>query len=148
YADLLDIVAYPPSSRDIPTPTQLALAPSTPESATAGRGFRETLEEQLVNLQLEERKLLNHGLLEAHPQVQAVRDRMASVRGLFSSAVKGEHQPDQTNWIEGFVKLKIQLLKQEFADNERTEKSLATLFDAAQADARGATLHEIEDESQ
>jgi capsular exopolysaccharide synthesis family protein len=149
YAELLDLVAGPPSTRDLFSPTQIAIAAPSADPPNQGRGIRETLEEQLVNLQLEERKLVNHGFGEAHPQVQAVRDRMENVRGLFSSSLAKEgNRPDQKAWIEGFVKLKVQLLNQEFSENERSEKSLAALFDVAQSDAKGATLHEIEDESQ
>ena len=59
-----------------------------PDATTTGRSYKETLEEQLVNLKLDESKLLSHGFGEAHPYVQSVRDRMKTVRGL-SSAGRG-----------------------------------------------------------
>ncbi|HMC88662.1 MAG TPA: polysaccharide biosynthesis tyrosine autokinase, partial [Gemmataceae bacterium] len=118
------------------------------EPWNAGRSPRETLEEQLFNLRLEENRLRQSGLGAAHPEVRAIRDRIDGVRGMISpaAAIEGPAE-DQKAWTEELVKLKVRLLKQELMDNERTDRSLAVLFEHDQKEAKESALHEIEDES-
>jgi polysaccharide biosynthesis transport protein len=149
YADLLELVSVLPANRDILTSApEATIRGGTGEVLSTNRGGRETLEEQLVNLQLEERKLLLSGYGPAHPQVAAIRDRIEGVRGLIAPSSEARPpEPGQKEWVEGFVKLKVRLLEQEFRDNQRTDQSLAPLFDRDQKEAKEAVLTEIEDES-
>jgi uncharacterized protein involved in exopolysaccharide biosynthesis len=139
YADLLDLVAGPPTNREIINTGQVGPATQAPDASSAGRGVRETLEEQLVNLELEEGKLKQQGFGEAHPNVQSVHARMDTVRGLLgTSSTKDGRSSDNGGWIAEFVKLKVKLLKQELADNRRTDKSWEALLgrdaDSSQVD--------------
>jgi polysaccharide biosynthesis transport protein len=146
YSDVLPLVTGVPANKEIITPTQLSTPRTNGEPWNVGRSARETLEEQLINLQLEEKRLLQGGLGPAHPDVRAIRDRIEGVRGMISPSAAAEGLGDDKAW-EGFVKLRMRLLKEELAANARTDKSLAALFEYDQKEASESTLHEIEDES-
>jgi polysaccharide biosynthesis transport protein len=147
YSDVLPLVTGVPANKEIITPTQLSTPRTNGEPWNVGRSARETLEEQWINLQLEEKRLLQGGLGPAHPDVRAIRDRIEGVRGMISPSAAAEGLGEDKAWVEGFVKLRIRLLKQELAANARTDKSLAALFEYDQKEANESTLHEIEDES-
>src|SRR5437588_2478347 len=148
YSEILPIISGVPANRELITPTQLGNARPNDEPWNAGRASRETLEEQLINLRLEERRLLKSGVGPAHPDMRAVRDRIDGVLGMISPSTSTlGHGQDQKEWAEELVKLKIRLLRQELSDNERTDKSLAKLFEHDQNLARESIVHEIEDQS-
>jgi capsular exopolysaccharide synthesis family protein len=143
YAELMEMVSGLPTNRDL-----LVGGPLSPETkALEGtRDIKETLEQQLVNLQLEEQRLMNQGLGTGHPQILAIRDRIESVRSLVSPPTGGQPlKPEQTAWIETFVKLKRHTLKQELSENERAIQSLTALFSDDQKDANQSRLYAIEE---
>jgi polysaccharide biosynthesis transport protein len=148
YAELLELVSVLPANRDIFTsPQQAAASAGTGDGLSTNRGIRETLEEQLVNLQLMESTLLKSGLGPKHPEVQKVRDRIEGVRGLITpSSGARSKQKAQKAWVEGFVKDKVDLLRREFRDNKRTLESLTPLSDRVEKDAKKALLYEIDDD--
>jgi polysaccharide biosynthesis transport protein len=152
YAELLELVSVLPANRDILTSTQQATAPAgTGDALSTNRGIRETPEEQLVNLLLEERTLLKRGLGSKHPQVQAVRERIEGVRGLIAPS-SGPRSPSskqktQKAWVEEFVKLKVGLLRLELRENQRIDQSLDPLFKSNETEAKKAVLYAIEAEA-
>src|SRR5437588_5711445 len=145
YLEILPMVSGVPGNREVMTGSQVPSARVKAEPWNVGRPARETLEEQLINLRLEEQGMLKSGLGPAHPDVRALRDRIASVLGMISpsSSTQGRGQ-DQQAWVEELVKLNVRHLKQELSDNERTDNSLAALFEHDQSEAKESILHEIE----
>jgi capsular exopolysaccharide synthesis family protein len=84
----------------------------------------------------------------AHPEVVSVQNRIRDVKTLIMPSSSGGNSGSKpTVWDESLVELKIQLLKQELVENERADKALRELFERDQLDAKGAMVHEIEDES-
>jgi polysaccharide biosynthesis transport protein len=148
YVEILPLISGLPANREMINTTQLNSARTTGEPWNTGRPARETLEEQWFSLQLEEGRLLQRGFGPAHPDVQALRERIDGVRGMISpAAARRGPGDDERKWAEDLARLKVQLLKQELNDNERTDKSLTALFEHDQQEAKVSALHEIEDES-
>ena len=106
YAEFLDIAARLPANREVVAPSLL----TQPEPWMAGKSARVSLEEELVNLQLQESKLLeNYG--SDHPDVQAIRKRIETVRGMIAPAAAARGQvPAQSSRVRELVDLRIQLL--------------------------------------
>jgi capsular exopolysaccharide synthesis family protein len=132
-----------PANRDVVAPHLL----TNPEPWTAGRNTRDTLEEELINLQLQEQKLLEvYG--QKHPEVQALRQRQETVRRLIlpaSGAAADPATPPQTG--ADLTALKIELLRRELHDLQAADTALAGLFEREQKAAGTSFLHEVEDES-
>jgi capsular exopolysaccharide synthesis family protein len=141
--EILSLVSGLPANQEILSPTHFGNSDPT----MAGRTTRVTLEEELVKLQLDEKRLLeSYG--SANPEVQAIRNRIRHVTDLItpSSASEGSGS-NPSVWDADLVNLKIQLLKQELVENERADKALRDLFEHDQTDAKAAIVHEIEDEA-
>jgi uncharacterized protein involved in exopolysaccharide biosynthesis len=104
-----------------------------------------SLEEELLNLQVQEGKLL---ALRApnHPDVVAVRQQIDTVRRMLlpSGEAEGAHGKGTGTAL---AKLKIELLKQELDELKLTERSLATLFDEEKKGVSASYLHEIQDDT-
>jgi len=142
-AELLAIVSGLPTNREILSPSLL----TTPEAWNGMRAPRATLEEELINLQLHEGKLLeSYG--SAHPEVQAARKRIESIRGMMAPA-SGDSgkRSGQRGREEELISMKIDLLKQELKDTQAVEKSLDELFERDQKEAKISVMHEIQEES-
>ncbi len=142
---LVDMVSGLPTTHEIIATGLL----SAKEPWQAGRSARATLEEELINLQLQQAKLLeNYGA--HHPQVLAAKQRIAQVRNLIT--------PGNGNPPNGIVPavgdlplqhladMKIQLLRQELKDNKRAEESLALLFEREQEEAKATGIDETQDD--
>jgi capsular exopolysaccharide synthesis family protein len=145
--ELLAIVSGVPSNQAILAPTLLpqTAAPSQAEPWNAGRNARVTLEEELINLRLHEEKLLEvYG--SNHPEVQSIRTRMETVRALITPS-SGQAAPAQSAKDEMYVAMKVELLKQELADNQRAEKSLGEQFEQVQKEGRISFANEAQDDA-
>jgi capsular exopolysaccharide synthesis family protein len=142
-AYILSLVAGLPANQEILAPT---FFPNTDAQMT-GRTPLVTLEEELIRLKLEEKALLkSYG--PAHPEVQSIQNKIRDVSELITpSPAAGDSGTKPTIWDENLVNLKVRLLQQELAANERTDKKLQELFEHDQLDAKASIVHEIEDET-
>jgi capsular exopolysaccharide synthesis family protein len=144
--ELLAIVSGVPSNQAILAPTLLPqTTPSLAEPWNAGRPARVTLEEELINLRLQDEKLLEvYG--PNHPEVQSIRNRMEMVRALITPS-SGRAAPAQSAKDEDYVAMKVELLKQELAENQRAEKSLGEQFEQVQKEGRISFANEAQDDA-
>jgi capsular exopolysaccharide synthesis family protein len=142
-AGVLDLTAPLPANREVVAPNVL----TNPEPGASARSARVTLEEELINLKLQETKLLEkYG--ENHPEVRAVHARLEAVRRMIlPSHVGGNGPSDKADVGEELVALKVQLLRQELRDLDVAEKALTSLFENEQKAAGGSFLHEVEDDN-
>jgi capsular exopolysaccharide synthesis family protein len=143
--ELLAVVSGVPSNQAILAPTVLPqTAPSLAEPWNAGRSARATLEEELINLRLQEEKLLEvYG--PNHPEVRSIRNRMETVRAIITPS-SGPATPGQSVKDGNYVAMKVELLKQELAENQRAEKSLGELFEQVQKEGQISFANETQDE--
>jgi len=141
--EILDLVSGLPANQEILTPTHFGNS----DPGMAARNTRVTLEEELVRLRLEEERLLeSYG--PANPKVQAIRNQIRSVSKFIKPSAAGEgSDATPSAWEADLVNLRIELLKRELVESERADKALRELFEHDQLDAKGAMVHEIEDES-
>ena len=107
-----------------------------------------SVQEQLFPLLLEERKLLQiHGT--KHPEVIAVRDRIAYARKLMllpPTSWRGS-DPGAGELSNDPVGLYMDLLKQKIEHLKRAEDTLASVFQAEQDEARRLAVYEIQNDS-
>jgi capsular exopolysaccharide synthesis family protein len=137
----LALTAPLPANQDVVAPSLL----TNPEPWSGGRTSRETLEEQLINLQLQETKQLEV-LGRNHPDVQATRARMEVIRRMMLPSAPGG-SGGKPGAGEELAAVKVQLLRQELRDLGASEKALASLFEREQKAAGGSFIHEVEDEN-
>jgi capsular exopolysaccharide synthesis family protein len=142
-AGALDLMAPLPANQEVVAPNLLTNA----EPWSGGRTSRGTLEEELVNLQLQEIKQLEV-LGRNHPDVQATRARMEAVRRMMLPSAPAKGGADKPGAAEELAAVRVQLLRQELRDLEAAEKALAGLFEREQKAAGGTLIHEVEDENQ
>jgi uncharacterized protein involved in exopolysaccharide biosynthesis len=144
--ELLAVVSGVPSNQAILAPTLLPqTAPSLTEPWNAGRSARATLEEELINLRLQEQKLLEvYG--PNHPEIQGLRNRMETMRGMIAPS-SGQKTPDDSPADGSHFAMKLGLLRQELAENQRAEKSLAELFEREQKEGQISFANETQDDS-
>jgi uncharacterized protein involved in exopolysaccharide biosynthesis len=144
--ELLAVISGVPSNQAILAPTLLPqAAPSLAEPWNAGRSARTTLEEELINLRLQEDKLLDvYG--PNHPEIQALRNRMETVRGLIAPSA-GQKTPAESPEDGNYLAMKLGLLRQELSENQRAEKSLAELFDREQKAGQISFANETQDDA-
>jgi capsular exopolysaccharide synthesis family protein len=158
HAELLDIVSAMPSHTPV---TRMArrdprsLTPQSmgrePNAATTGVALSGSLEQEMVHLQLEEGRLLaSYGA--NHPQVQALRDRLQTVRVLLaptttpeSSTPEGRRRDMQAK--DKLVDLRLAQLKQELSDSERGLSSLESLFQSEMQEAKKVFPYETQESS-
>lgn len=119
-----------------------------PEPGSAGKGTRSTLQEEAVNLQLEETRLLQtHG--PDHPSVKAVRSRLGALSAMISSGAQGDQATAGANLpYEELINMRVQLLKRELQENTAIEASLANEFDRDQTEAKNSVLTALRDEAE
>lgn len=137
-AGVLDLLSPLPPRQEVVAPNLL----TNPEPWSGGRGARGSLEEEFVNLQLQEKKLLEvYG--RNHPEVRATHNRLETVRRMIlpSSAAEGPSAGAD------LVRLKVELLRQELRQLRLAEQSLTALFENEQKAAGTSFLHEVEDEN-
>jgi succinoglycan biosynthesis transport protein ExoP len=157
-ADLLEIVSA--SSGQEPMMTMMGSRGSrgmTMESGGASAGgatahaLANSLEQELIGLQLEEGRLLEYCDSE-HPHVKAVRYRLQTVRSLLAPNTTPQAQtPDQrerdNRAKERLADLKLAKIKQELADSERSLKSLNALWKEEMNEAKKAFPVETQEAS-
>jgi succinoglycan biosynthesis transport protein ExoP len=137
-AGVLDLMAPLPPRQEVVAPNLL----TNPEAGGPARGARGTLEEEFVNLQLQEKKLLEiYGY--NHPEVKATQNRLETVRRMMAPSTPG---PGDASGAE-LVRLKVDLLRQELRQLRLAEQSLTALFETEQKAAGTSFLHEVEDEN-
>jgi uncharacterized protein involved in exopolysaccharide biosynthesis len=123
------------------------------ETAEPGREKVVSMQDQLLPLLLEERKLLQlHG--GKHPEVQDVRKRIEMVQRLMvlpPSAWRSQDEPggaqaQQAQDVDP-IKLHLQVLKQKLEQIQIAEARFATVFQAEQDEARRLAIFEIDNDS-
>jgi uncharacterized protein involved in exopolysaccharide biosynthesis len=142
-AGALELMAPLPANREVVAPNLL----TNPEPWAAGQNTRKTLEEELVNLQLQEIKQLEV-LGRNHPDVQATHARLEAVRRMILPPRAGTGgAAEKPGAAEDLAAVKLQLLRQELRDLEAAEKALTTLFESEQKAAGNSFVHEVEDDN-
>lgn len=124
---------------------------STSAARPAASSFERTLEEQVSSLVLQEKMLLTETGPD-HPQVLAVRKRLAVVRELLAQTVAERDQggpaagpggrPDSA---QPSVQRHLQSLKQELADVDASLQTLTKLFNEEQEENRRLGKYKDED---
>lgn len=151
-ADLLDLVSALPNKAPLTGGTR---GPTGSPGRDAGGGTADVLsgnlEQQLIQLQLEEGKLLEDYGPE-HPRVKTLRDHMQTIRSLLApsttpEAETAEQRARDTRAKEKLVDLRIGQLKQELAEAERGIASLDTLYQTEMREAKKVLPYEIQEES-
>jgi capsular exopolysaccharide synthesis family protein len=152
-AGVLGLTAALPANQEFVAPGFL----TNPEPWSGGRPTRDTLEEELINLQLQEIKQLEiYG--RNHPEVQATRARMEAVRRMIlpssspspaaaGGAEKGASAAARSGAVEELAAVKVQLMRKELRDMDAAEKALTNLFEREQKVAGGSFIHEVEDDN-
>src|SRR5262249_12113137 len=121
------------------------LAP--PETWKPGSNTRITLEQELVDLQLQEAKL-RESLGPAHPDIQGIRRRIEAVHGmLVPSAVDPGRSPGMAARPPHQVAMQLHLLQHEQQEAAPLDKSLNELLVQAQEEAQSALLNQAKDEA-
>jgi uncharacterized protein involved in exopolysaccharide biosynthesis len=115
------------------------------KSAAAG-GPRASLEEELLQLQLQEGKLLTVRGAK-HPEVQALRAQIESVRNLLLSPSTTQDPTGKVAKDPDLGTIKLELLKQELDDLKLEEQALTRLYDQEQKGVSASVLHVIQDET-
>jgi capsular exopolysaccharide synthesis family protein len=151
-AELLEIVsalpAQAPLGRDIQTTRGVRVATAREGSISPAQV---SLEQELIQLQLQEGKLLEDYGSE-HPEVKAVRERKQTIRSLLApsttpQAETAEQRQRDARAKENAVDLKIGQMKQELQENRRTTESLSTLFQSELQEAKKVFPYETQDDS-
>ena len=130
--------------RMLPVPAADTLALNDP--AAPERGFRVSLEEELIGLKLQQVKLeAKHS--KNYPTVQAINRQLRAVRDMIvHSAADRQIDANEQEPID-LAAIKVDLLRQELDDLNISEQALRKLFDTEQKGASLSYLHEIQDES-
>jgi capsular exopolysaccharide synthesis family protein len=154
-AELLEIISALPGRSGAMVRGPLGLARPNPLDAIANEGtstsYQGGLEQELVQLQLQEGKLLqDYG--PQHPQVLSLRDRMQTIRGLLAPTTTPQGQtPEQRRQDdrakENVVDLKIGQLRQEMAELRRNGASLDKLFKKELEEAKEAFPYETQEDA-
>jgi succinoglycan biosynthesis transport protein ExoP len=140
YTDILDMVSGLSTQQEVLTPSRLA----SPDAAP-GRNSRTSLEGELLDLRLQEGKLLqDYG--PNHPDVRSIRSRIDDLRALITPSASRGDGANRSAWDRDLVLMKVQLLKREFNENKNTDKSLTELFENAKKDAAANVTYETQEE--
>lgn len=118
---------------------------------TTGNAISNSLEQELIGLQLEEGRLLEDYAPE-HPRVKSVRSRLQTVRALLTprdtpEAQTAEQRERDDRAKERLVDLRLAKLKQELADSERSLKSVDKLYAKEMEQAKRAFPAETQEAS-
>ena len=143
-AELLSLLPGLPSNKEILSPS--LLTPDLDPWST-GRTGRVSLEEELIHLELQESKLLeDYG--PRHPEVQKIRQRLETVRGMLIPSSKTPRIAGEKSVKDNdFIHTKIELLKVELAADQQAEKSLTQMFEQDQQAAKSAIINQLKDEA-
>jgi capsular exopolysaccharide synthesis family protein len=151
-AELLEIVSsLPPRSSVLRGMVGQRVGTEVVSEDNPGGTTQNSLEQELVQLQLQEGKLLQD-FGPAHPQVLALRDRMQTVRSLLApsttpEAASPEQRTADNRAKESLVNVKIGQLKQELDEVKRSAAALDTLFKSELAEAKKAFPYETQDDA-
>lgn len=135
----------------LPTPRQkvpgmVQAEENAPLGPTTG-----TLEQELIQLQLQEGRLLeDYG--PQHPTVQSLRERMYTIRYLLAPSTTPEGQtPKQqqrnARVSQNFINLKLGQLRQEYQDVQRDAETAETLFRTELEEAKKVVPLELQAEA-
>lgn len=151
-AELLEIVSALPGETPV---AQGARGPrgsqGTSQGARSTGALSSNLEQELIQLQLEEGKLLsNYG--PEHPQVKSLRDRLQTIRSLLApsttpEAKSADQRSNDERAKENLVDLRIAQLQQELAESKRGVETLDTLFQSELREAKKAFPYETQEDS-
>jgi succinoglycan biosynthesis transport protein ExoP len=151
-AELLEIVSA------LPGQVPVIRGPQGQRSAGGGMtsegpagAAQASLEQELIQLQLQEGKLLEDYGPE-HPAVKSNRDRTQTIRSLLAPsttprAQTAEQRLRDARAKESVVDLKLGQLKQELQEIQRTSESLDTLFKVELQEAKKAFPYETQDDA-
>jgi polysaccharide biosynthesis transport protein len=117
--------------------------PLLPAAGDGGEGgARSTVQERLLTLQLEEKRLLLH-YGPNHRAVRDVREEMKRLRAMIAP-------PPRTKLSDGtraLAEMKVRLLRKELEQAEGAEKSLRKVLKEGQEEAKAAALFAVRDQS-
>ncbi len=123
--------------------SMMGSAPMEGAGGASPFGVSNTLEKELITLQLEEARLLDSDYGPEHPRVKSLQDRMQTIRTLIAptatpEAKTAEQRDRDTRAMEHLIAVRLTQLKQDLSESERGLKSLDSLYQVELKEAKKA----------